>query len=505
MKLYDVCLSFAGEDRAYVAGVAKELKARNIKVFYDRFEETSLWGKDLYTHLSDIYKDHAVYCVIFISKNYRKPWTDLERKSAQARAFYEQQEYILPARFDDTEVPGILPTTGYIDLNSHTPQEFAEIIIDKLNQTHWDMSDPNSRADPLNYNFYSDYVIQNKNHSVPKSDFFQSIPYNLHSDAIDEFVRFSMNRVLELRDKETSCWAYGSDTLFNKLYATSSVLTFLLQLGMKKEHPLIAESVDFLQKEDEISLDNRASIFFQIAFHYIDEKKILLFLDLLQKEQIKESNSPIFGSFLLPQEARFTNSLLVDTWQQYRFHKDGASFHACHIADHLLHMQSDFSDAKLMAASILDGIKYYIGNSFKNNSGFLLDLNSKPTTMTLYAYALAAALHLGLPRNWKDCTQKCIDDLKSERNLLSKCFGIMNVSYFSSTYYNPEIKELSVDFVSSQLGFLWEKRDLFVNNARDLSIWARSFIYGYKLLSNESASLLLNGLTAFLKNSNLPV
>jgi hypothetical protein len=36
---YDVCLSFAGEDRAYVAKVAQRLKALGIRVFYDAFEE----------------------------------------------------------------------------------------------------------------------------------------------------------------------------------------------------------------------------------------------------------------------------------------------------------------------------------------------------------------------------------------------------------------------------------------------------------------------------------
>src|SRR5439155_24562734 len=32
------------------------------------------------------------------------------------RAFMEKREYILPARFDDTQIPGVLPTVGYIDL-----------------------------------------------------------------------------------------------------------------------------------------------------------------------------------------------------------------------------------------------------------------------------------------------------------------------------------------------------------------------------------------------------
>jgi len=39
---YDVCLSFAGEDRAYVNRVAKSLRAKGIRVFYDDNEQASL-------------------------------------------------------------------------------------------------------------------------------------------------------------------------------------------------------------------------------------------------------------------------------------------------------------------------------------------------------------------------------------------------------------------------------------------------------------------------------
>lgn len=70
---------------------------------------------------------------MFISKEYsQKLWTNHERRSAQARAFIENREYILPARFDDTEVPGLPPTVGYISLKELSPSNFASIIKSKL-------------------------------------------------------------------------------------------------------------------------------------------------------------------------------------------------------------------------------------------------------------------------------------------------------------------------------------------------------------------------------------
>ncbi len=56
-------------------------------------------------------------------------WTSHERESAQARALLERQDYILPARFDDTEIPGIRATVGYIDLRSTTPAALSQLIL----------------------------------------------------------------------------------------------------------------------------------------------------------------------------------------------------------------------------------------------------------------------------------------------------------------------------------------------------------------------------------------
>lgn len=131
--MYDVALSFAGEDREYVEKVASILRDMGLRVFYDKYEAVSLWGRNLYIHLREVYQKLAKYTVMFISKNYAgKLWTNHERESAQARAFSEHQEYILPARFDDTEIPGILPTIGYVNLEKNSPEELAEMIKQKV-------------------------------------------------------------------------------------------------------------------------------------------------------------------------------------------------------------------------------------------------------------------------------------------------------------------------------------------------------------------------------------
>ncbi len=135
---YDVALSYASEDRPYVDEVAAALKENGIKVFYDRYEDEAvrLWGMNLYDYLSEVYHKRARYTVIFISAAYaKKKWATHERQSAQARAFSENREYILPARFDDTEVPGLLDTTAYADLKDISPTQLAGRITKKVYPT----------------------------------------------------------------------------------------------------------------------------------------------------------------------------------------------------------------------------------------------------------------------------------------------------------------------------------------------------------------------------------
>ena len=132
VERYDIALSFAGENRAYVEEVAAGLKAAGVSVFYDAFETANLWGKNLIDHLAEIY-GNSRFVVMFISKEYvEKAWTTHERKHAQERSLFAQEEYILPARFDDTQVPGMTTTVAYQDLRRITPQELVNLILAKL-------------------------------------------------------------------------------------------------------------------------------------------------------------------------------------------------------------------------------------------------------------------------------------------------------------------------------------------------------------------------------------
>lgn len=139
MPTYDVVISFAGEDRTIAESIASNLVTRGINVFYDEYEQANLWGKDLYVHLTKVYRDESKFCLMIISENYaKKQWTNHERKAAQARAFQENSEYILPLRLDDAEIDGILGTTGYIDHRHVSLERIIDLLSEKVIQYNED-------------------------------------------------------------------------------------------------------------------------------------------------------------------------------------------------------------------------------------------------------------------------------------------------------------------------------------------------------------------------------
>jgi WD40 repeat protein len=84
-----------------------------MRCFYDADEQIELWGKYLAEELPVIYGEQAAAVVVFVSAEYgARDWTRLERRAALARAVRERQEYVLPARFDDTPLPGLLADNG---------------------------------------------------------------------------------------------------------------------------------------------------------------------------------------------------------------------------------------------------------------------------------------------------------------------------------------------------------------------------------------------------------
>lgn len=133
---FDVAISYAGEDRELAERIASALVRERVSVFYDRYLEPELWGKDLYQHLTDVYRRRARFCVMVISASYAgKLWPTVEKEAAVARAVDENLDYLLPLRVDDTSVPGLPASLVYIDCRTRSQEEVCQLIVKRARLT----------------------------------------------------------------------------------------------------------------------------------------------------------------------------------------------------------------------------------------------------------------------------------------------------------------------------------------------------------------------------------
>jgi len=73
---------------------------------------------------------------MFVSAAYaEKVWPTHERRSVQARALSEKSEYILPVRFDDTEIPGLPNTVGHLKFSDYGVEGSCAQLLRKVQST----------------------------------------------------------------------------------------------------------------------------------------------------------------------------------------------------------------------------------------------------------------------------------------------------------------------------------------------------------------------------------
>ncbi len=144
---YDVAISFAQADKALAEEVAQRLNQKKVKVYLDEYRSLELWG-DIVDHLVNLYARKARYCVVLLSRQYPlRAWTADERRSAREAALRDAEEYILPFRLDDTDVPGVEEVKGYRDLREYSIEDIVNWLEEKLRQTETRPGPPSQSHD----------------------------------------------------------------------------------------------------------------------------------------------------------------------------------------------------------------------------------------------------------------------------------------------------------------------------------------------------------------------
>lgn len=134
-KRFRIALSFPGENRGFVEQVAEALSIEvgRQRVLYDKYYEAEFARPDLDTYLQNLYHNESELVVLFLCADYEdKDWCRLEWRAIRDLIKQRQAQSVMPFRFDTTEIPGLFTTDGYVWIDGRSPQEAAELILQRL-------------------------------------------------------------------------------------------------------------------------------------------------------------------------------------------------------------------------------------------------------------------------------------------------------------------------------------------------------------------------------------
>ncbi len=134
-RQFRVSLSFPGEHRTFVEGVAAHLVQTLGKdcVFYDRYYEAELARPNLDLLLQQIYHDQSQLVVVFLCQDYeRKEWCGLEWRAIRDLIKQRKDERVMLLRFSNTPIAGLFGIDGHIDLGARDPAEVSQLICQRL-------------------------------------------------------------------------------------------------------------------------------------------------------------------------------------------------------------------------------------------------------------------------------------------------------------------------------------------------------------------------------------
>lgn len=137
--VFDVALSFPGEVRLLIEGIAKELEGRigPNSYFYDNNYISQLARPSLDTFLQDLYKNRSKLVVVFVGSDYqRKDWCGIEFRAIKEIIAERAHDRVMFVRTDDGSVEGIFKTDGYVDARRFSAAQIAQFIAERVELLH---------------------------------------------------------------------------------------------------------------------------------------------------------------------------------------------------------------------------------------------------------------------------------------------------------------------------------------------------------------------------------
>jgi hypothetical protein len=132
---FQVALSFPGEHRPRVEGIARILAKRlgPDKVLYDRWYAAELARPNLDVYLPKLYHEQSRLLVFFLCGEYeKKDWCGLEWRAGRDLLKQRHDDQLMFLRLDHADIGGLYSIDGYLDISGMSDAETAEAILKRL-------------------------------------------------------------------------------------------------------------------------------------------------------------------------------------------------------------------------------------------------------------------------------------------------------------------------------------------------------------------------------------
>ena len=134
-KRFRIAFSFAGEKRDFVSKVA-DILAKHFSeaaILYDKFHEAEFARARLGRYLPKLYHDESDLVVVVICRDYpKKEWCGLEWDAVFDLLKERRENGVMLCRYDYATVEGLYSDTGFVELDGKTPEQAANLILERL-------------------------------------------------------------------------------------------------------------------------------------------------------------------------------------------------------------------------------------------------------------------------------------------------------------------------------------------------------------------------------------
>lgn len=129
---YDIAFSLAGEQKEFAQKLKNFLAENGLNCWIYTEHEHELAGRTMPNQFLNIFTQDSKYCIPVVSKDYiRKRWTELEGKYILQR-WMSNEDFLIPLSLDNSIIPDLPTTVGYISLNNRSTKEIASLILKRV-------------------------------------------------------------------------------------------------------------------------------------------------------------------------------------------------------------------------------------------------------------------------------------------------------------------------------------------------------------------------------------